>query len=76
MFDVSRSARCAARTTITIDDELIAKAQGYTGIQENSALVRKALEALIEPEAAQRLARLGGTGPDLKPIPKRRPKAA
>ena len=60
------------RTTITIDDELFAKAQGYTGLQEKSALVREALKALVEREASRRLARLGGTEPQLRPVPRRR----
>jgi Arc/MetJ family transcription regulator len=64
------------RTTITVDDELVAKAQAYTGVQEKSALVREALKALVEREAARRLARLGGTEPDLRSIRRRRPKAA
>ena len=48
------------RTTLALDDELIEKAQAYTGLTEKSALVREALKALIEREAARRLARLGG----------------
>jgi Arc/MetJ family transcription regulator len=60
------------RTTLTLDDELVAKAQQYTGIREKSALVREALKRLVEREAARRLARLGGSQPDLKPIPRRR----
>jgi len=60
------------RTTIAIDDELLAKAQEYTGLQEKSALVREALKALVEREAARRLARLGGTEPQLRPAPRRR----
>ena len=62
------------RTTLALDDELLAKAQAYTGIREKSALVREALKALVEREAARRLARLGGSEPGLKPIPRRRPK--
>ncbi len=62
------------RTTLALDDELLADAEFYTGIREKSALVREALKALIEREAARRLARLGGSEPDLKPIPRRRPK--
>jgi Arc/MetJ family transcription regulator len=61
------------RTTIAIDDELFAKAQEYTGLREKSALVREALKALVEHEAARRLARLGGTQPDAKASPRRRP---
>jgi Arc/MetJ family transcription regulator len=60
------------RTTIAIDDELLAKAQEYTGLKEKSALVREALKALVEREAARRLARLGGTEPQLRPVPRRR----
>jgi Arc/MetJ family transcription regulator len=60
------------RTTIALDDELIAKAQAFTGLNEKSALVREALKALIERESARRLARLGGSEPDLADIPRRR----
>ncbi len=49
------------RTTLAIDDDLLAKAQAYTRLSEKSALVREALKALIEREAARRLARLGGS---------------
>ena len=61
------------RTTLALDDELLAEAQFYTGIREKSVLVREALKALVEREAARRLARLGGSEPDLKPTPRRRP---
>jgi Arc/MetJ family transcription regulator len=59
------------RTTLALDDELLAKAQAVTGLREKSALVREALKALIERESARRLARLGGSEPDLT-IPSRR----
>ncbi len=59
------------RTTITLDDDLLAKAQALTGVQEKSALVRMALKALVERETARRLARLGGSDPDLAPVPRR-----
>jgi Arc/MetJ family transcription regulator len=64
------------RTTLAMDDELVAKAQAYTGVKEKSRLVHEALKALIEREAARRLARLGGTEPRLKAPPRRRPKPA
>ena len=65
------------RTTIVLDDELVARAQKYTGIQEKSALVRMALKRLVEHEAAQRLIKLGGSEPDLAPfVRRRRTKAA
>ena len=60
------------RTTVTVDDELIADAEFYTGIKEKSALIRHALKTLVEREAAKRLARLGGSQPQLKPISRRR----
>jgi Arc/MetJ family transcription regulator len=53
------------RTTLTLDDELLQEAQAYTGLREKSALVREALKALVERESARRLARLGGSEPDL-----------
>lgn len=61
------------RTTLALDDELLAKAQAFTGIEEKSALVREALKALVERESARRLARLGGTEPRLAAAPRRRP---
>ena len=64
------------RTTLTLDDDLIDAATELTGISEKTALVREALKALIEREAARRLARLGGTEPNLRPIPRRRPEPA
>jgi Arc/MetJ family transcription regulator len=62
------------RTTLALDDELLAEAEFYTGIREKSVLVREGLKALIEREAARRLARLGGSEPDLAAIPRRRTK--
>jgi Arc/MetJ family transcription regulator len=62
------------RTTLALDDELLAEAQAYTGLHEKSALVREALRALIERESARRLARLGGSEPELTAIPRRRAK--
>lgn len=59
------------RTTLALDDDLLAKAESYTGLKEKSALVREALKALIERESARRLALLGGTEPALQPIPRR-----
>lgn len=50
---------------LTLDDELLAKAQALTGISEKSSLVREALRALIQRESANRLALLGGSEPQL-----------
>lgn len=60
------------RTTLALDDELLAEAQRLTGTMEKTALVREALRALIERESARRLARLGGTEPGATDIPRRR----
>ena len=64
------------RTTLALDDELVAKARAFTGLKEKSSLVREALKALIERESARRLARLGGSQPGVKAPPRRRPSAA
>jgi Arc/MetJ family transcription regulator len=60
------------RTTLALDDDLVAEAQAFTGVKEKSALVREALKALIERESARRLARLGGSEPALTLPPRRR----
>jgi Arc/MetJ family transcription regulator len=60
------------RTTLNLDDKLLEEAQRLTGLSEKTALVRSALEALIERESARRLARLGGSEPDLAETPRRR----
>ncbi len=59
------------RTTLALDDDLVAKAQIMTGLKEKSALIREALKALIERESAHRLALLGGSEPDIGAIPRR-----
>ena len=60
------------RTTINIDDELLEEAQQLTGITKKTALVREGLRALVARESARRLARLGGTEPALRDIPRRK----
>ncbi len=60
------------RTTIALDDALVAEAEDLSGLTEKSALVREALRALIEREAAHRLARLGGSDPTATAGPRRR----
>ena len=60
------------RTTLALDDALMAKAQAFTGLTEKSSLVREALKALIERESARRLARLDGSEGRLKLPPRRR----
>lgn len=51
------------RTTVTLDDDLVRRAQELTGRSELSAIVRLSLETLISVEAGRRLARLGGSDP-------------
>ena len=60
------------RTTLNIEDELLAKAAELTGIKEKTSLVRLGLEALIARESAKRLAALAGTEKQLEMIPRRR----
>ncbi|MBY0563474.1 MAG: type II toxin-antitoxin system VapB family antitoxin [Hyphomonadaceae bacterium] len=48
------------RSTLALDENLLAEAEALTGISEKAALVHEALKALIERESARRLARLGG----------------
>lgn len=57
---------------MNLDDDLVAQASELTGITERTALVREALRALVQREAARRLARLGGIAPDLDVPPRRR----
>jgi len=61
------------RTTVTIDDEMLAKAAELTGVTENAALLRQGLQALIRIESARRLATLGGTDKSATSGPRRRP---
>jgi Arc/MetJ family transcription regulator len=60
------------RTTVTLDDDLIARARALTGVSETTALVREGLETLIRVESARRLAALGGSDPKALSAPRRR----
>ena len=60
------------RTTIALDDHLMAKAQAFTGLKEKTSLVHEALRALIERESGRRLALLGGSEPKATAAPRRR----
>lgn len=60
------------RTTVTLDDELVARAAELTGVSERSALMRAGLEALIRLESGRRLSALGGTDPKATAAPRRR----
>ena len=61
------------RTTVNIDDELLKKAQKMTGIKERAALLRAGLKALIQQASSKRLAALGGSEPQIRPVERRRP---
>lgn len=60
------------RTTVNLDEDLLKEAKRMTGIEERTALIHAGLKVLIERESARRLARLGGSEPQLEPIPRRR----
>lgn len=64
------------RTTLALDDDLLAKAQALTGVTEKATLVREALCALIQRESAKRLALLGGSEPQLENVPRRQSEPA
>lgn len=60
------------RTTVDLDDELLAQAQRLSGLTESTLLLHEALLALVQRESARRLAKLGGTQARLQPVPRRR----
>ena len=64
------------RTTVNLDDELLEKAKRITSLTSNSEVVNAALKALVQRDAARRLAQMGGTMPDLQNIPRRRSEPA
>ena len=59
------------RTTLNIDDEIFEKASKLTGIKEKTQLLHEGLKTLIEKESSGRLAKLGGSSPRTKSIPRR-----
>ncbi len=71
MPDVMRALLESVRTTVTLDDEPLARAEQLCGELERSALPKEALRALVQRESARRLATLGGREPELEPIPRR-----
>ncbi|CDZ52945.1 type II toxin-antitoxin system VapB family antitoxin [Neorhizobium galegae] len=60
------------RTTITVDEKLLAEAKEFSGIESTSDVIKIALTLLVQHEAAQRLIMLGGSAPDLEAPPRRR----
>ena len=73
MFRQSKHTRQNVdRTTLNIDDQLYEEAVRLTGVKEKTALLRESLKALIQRETARRLAKLGGSEPQLDEISRRR----
>ena len=64
------------RTTINLDDDLLATAARLMGITDRTALIRESLKAIIARESARRLALLGGSQPDFEVPPRRRSESA
>lgn len=60
------------RITVSVDDGLMAMAEELTGLRERPTLIDEALRALVARESARRLIALGGSQPELQPVPRRR----
>ncbi len=61
------------RATVTVDDELWNDAAEYAGVKESSEVVRIALRSYVQLQAGRALAAMGGSAPDFRPAPRRRP---
>ena len=72
MYNIGITGEKTMRTTINLDDTILNEALRLTGLKGRTAVIHAGLRALIERESAQRLARLGGSEPDLKSTPRRR----
>ena len=64
------------RTTLDLDEALVAEARRLSGIEQKTALLHAALRALVERESARRLAALGGSEKRLRSARRRRPDGA
>ena len=73
--DVMLVMEVSMRTTVTLDDDLLARAQELTGIRERSALIRDAVELLVRIESGRQLAALGGSDPGAEAAPRSRARA-
>jgi hypothetical protein len=69
--EFERAAGDPSERRVSEEEEMFARASEYLGFADRGRIVREAMRALIEREAARRLARLGGTMPDLEPAPRR-----
>ena len=63
------------RTTINIDEDLLAKATRLGSPMGRSALINEGLKAFVQRESAIRLAKLGGSQAELEAAPRKRPKS-
>jgi Arc/MetJ family transcription regulator len=62
------------RTTLNIDDHLLAEAQRATGIDSKTKVIEVALRSLLEQAGRKRLAALHGAFPKAKAPDRRRPR--
>ena len=70
--DAILNVEVAMRTTVTLDDDLLARAEELTGISERSALIRDAVELLVRIETGRQLAELGGSDSAAEAAPRSR----
>ena len=73
--DAILNVEVAMRTTVTLDDDLLARAEELTGIRERSALIRDAVELLVRIESGRQLAALGGSDAAAEAAPRSRERA-
>ena len=75
IYDVSIVVEVSMRTTVTLDDDLLARAEELTGVRERSALIRDAVELLVRIESGRQLAALGGSDSAAEAAPRSRKRA-
>lgn len=75
VYDAILMVEVSMRTTVTLDDDLLARAEELTGIRERSALIRDAVELLVRIESGRQLAALGGSDPGAEAAPRSRARA-
>lgn len=74
-YDVILWLEVNMRTTVTLDDDLVARAEELTGVRERSALIRDAVELLVRIESGRQLAALGGSDSAAEAAPRSRRRA-
>ena len=74
-YDVILWLEVNMRTTVTLDDDLLARAEELTGVRERSALIRDAVELLVRIESGRQLAALGGSDSAAEAAPRSRERA-